>query len=379
LGSSALLFADAPSVSENCERCEIAIFSSCSCHTKVGLGAGKLPAMNPNLQSLNLLVPSESCDTALAQAGRVALTFLESTGQAERNQAVQIFRHVARVAAERGHKLPVVEFETAALKEIVAPNALKGASAWMSPLWKQLEDLQESWGPGLRATAVQIGCSFTPKLRKTQGSPAKYHLTAEPLEIDAGESKQAPVPSGGLRYTPAAVAAPGSVLLAGLRNGVVRHTRALVISISVILSVAILLLSFSAWWTVVTGLSSNDPISAAHVSLLAMWGFAAWTVWGLFKFMSELADLGIVMAPEFLVPFKEDHVTLELRAKDGGKKGAFAFVRYTSTCPVCTGLVLLHDGGDEFKGRIVGRCSSSPREHVFSFDQKLHIGSPLRD
>lgn len=334
--------------------------------------------MNPNLQSSNLLVPSESCDTALTQAGKVALTFLERTGQADRNQAVQVFHHIARVAAERGHELSNIEFETVALKEIVAANALKGASAWMSPLWKQLEELQEGWGPGLRATAIQMGCRFTPKLRKLQGSPAKYHLTAEHVEIDADESKQAPVPAGGLRYTPAAVAAPGSVLLAGLRNGVVRHTRALVISISAMLSIAILLLSFSAWWTVVTGLSSHGPISAAHLSLVAMWGFAAWTVWGLFKFMSELADFGIVMAPEFLVPFKEDHVTLELRAKDGDKKGAFAFVRYTSSCPVCTGRVLLYDGGDEFKGRIVGRCSSSPREHVFSFDQKLHIGSPMR-
>lgn len=334
--------------------------------------------MNANLQSSNLLVPSESCDAALAQAGKVALTFLEATGQAERNQAVQVFRHMALVAAERGSELPSIEFETVALKEIVAPNALKGASAWMSPLWKQLEELQESWDPGLRVTAIQMGCRFTPKLKKTQGSPARYHLTAEPLDIEAGESKQAPVPPEGLRYTPAAVAAPGSVLLAGLRNGVVRHTRALVIFISVILSVAIVLLSFSAWWTVVTGLNSHGPISAAHVSLVAMWGFAAWTVWGLFKFMSELADLGIVMAPEFLVPFKEDHVTLELRAKDGDKKGAFAFVRYTSTCPVCTGRVFLHDGGDEFKGRIVGRCGSSPREHVFSFDQKLHVGRPMR-
>lgn len=46
---------------------------------------------------------------------------------------------------------------------------------------------------------------------------------------------------------------------------------------------------------------------------------------------------------------------------------------------LCSARVLLHDGGDEFKGRIVGRCASSPREHVFSFDQKLQVGYPLRE
>lgn len=331
--------------------------------------------MKPNLQSSNLLVPSES---ALTQAGKVALTFLEDTGQAERNQAVQVFRHMAHIAAERGHELSNIEYETVALKEIVAANALKGASAWMSPLWKQLEDLQESWGPGLRSTAIQMGYRFTPKLRKLHGSPAKYQLTAEPVEMDDGDMHPTPTPDGGIRYTPAAVAAPGALISAGLRGGVVRHTLPLIVSTSAFVSIAILLLSFSAWWMVVTGLRSNSPLSAAHVSYAVMWCFASWTVWGLFKFMSQLADLGIVMAPEFLVPFKEDHVTLELQPRDGDKKGAFAFVRYTATCPQCKGRVLLHDGGEEFKGRIVGRCGSSPREHVFSFDQKLHVGRLMR-
>ncbi|MGC4396513.1 hypothetical protein [Hydrogenophaga sp. T2] len=331
--------------------------------------------MKSDLQSSNLHVPSES---ALTQAGKVALTFLEETGQTERNQAVQVFRHMAQIAAERGHELSNIEFETVALKEIVAANTLKGASAWMSPLWKQLEDRQESWGPGLRSTAIQMGYRFTPKLRKLHGSPAKYQLTADPVEIDAGDRHPTPTPDGGIRYTPAAVAAPGAVISAGLRGGVVRHTLPLIVSTSVFVTVAVFLLLFSAWWLVVTGLRSNSPLSTAHVSYTVMWCFVSWVVWRVFKFMSELAELGIVLAPEFLVPFKEDHVTLELQPRDGNKTGAFAFVRYTATCPQCKGRVLLHDGGEEFKGRIVGRCGNSPREQVFSFDQRLHVGRPMR-
>ncbi|WP_156775566.1 hypothetical protein [Hydrogenophaga sp. RAC07] len=44
----------------------------------------------------------------------------------------------------------------------------------------------------------------------------------------------------------------------------------------------------------------------------------------LFKFLGQLAELGIVMAPELHVPFKADHVTLEMRPKQGVKKVEFA-------------------------------------------------------
>jgi hypothetical protein len=334
--------------------------------------------MKPDVQSSNILVPSESVEPALVQAGKVALTFLEDTGQESRNQATQIFHLMAEFAVERGSLLPNIEYETGPLKELVAPSSAKGASAWMSPQWKQLEKLQSEWGPGLRATAIQLGFGFTPRLRKLHGSPVKYQLVAEPIGAEETEFHQTPTPDGGLRYTPAAMAAPGALLLAGLRNGVLSNTLPLVISagVSVLLVLAFVLLS--GWWIFVLGLRWNAPLTTAHISILALWCVAAWAVIRLFKFLGHLGDLGIVMAPEFLVPFKADHVTLELRPREGNKKGEFAFVRYTANCPLCAGLVMLHDGGDEFKDRIVGRCKNSPREHVYSFDQKLHVGHSMR-
>jgi hypothetical protein len=334
--------------------------------------------MKPDVQSSNILVPSESAEPALVQAGKVALTFLEQTGQASRNQAAQIFHLMAEYAVERGSLLPNIEYETGPLKDLVAPASAKGASAWMSPLWKQLEKLQTEWEPGLRATAIQSGFRFTPRLRKLQGSPVKYQLVAEPIGAQESELHQISTPVGGVRYTPAAVAAPGSLLKAGLRDGVMRNTLPLVISAGVSVFLVLVLIVISGWWMFVLGLRWNAALTTAHISILAIWCFAAWAVVRLFKFLGQLADLGIVMAPEFLVPFKADHVTLELRPKQVDKKGEFAFVRYTASCPLCAGLVLLHDGGDEFKDRIVGRCDNSPREHVYSFDQKLHVGHSMR-
>jgi len=89
-------------------------------------------------------------------------------------------------------------------------------------------------------------------------------------------------------------------------------------------------------------------------------------VYRTFRFLGDLGDLGIVITPDITVPFKEDHVTLEMRRSSQDKQVSFAFVRYSAICPVCGGKVLLHDGGGEFIGRMVGRCHLSPREHVFN-------------
>lgn len=334
--------------------------------------------MESDLQSPNVLVPSEAEDSPLAQAGKVALTFLADTGQEARNQAALIFHHMATLAVARGHSLQHIEFESAALKEVVAPQALKEPSAWLSPQWKRLEVYQEEWAQGIHATAVQLGCKFVPKFKKLHGSPARYRLEAEPLRYEESEGKLASTPEGGLRYTPAAVAAPGALLLVGLRNGVMRHTLPLIISTSVVAALLALVLLGSSWLILVMGLRMHTPVTTAQLTVAVVMSLAFWVSRRFFHFLGTLADFGIVMAPEVFVPFKEDHVTLELRPRVGDKKGEFAFVRYTAICPLCSGQVLLHDGGHEFTGRIVGRCGSSPREHVFSFDQKLHVGHSLR-
>lgn len=266
--------------------------------------------MKPDVQSETVRVSSES---ALQQAGKVALTFLEETGQASKNHAVQIFEEFAREAVQKGAVLPYIEFENESLKARLASASSKAASAWMSPLWKQLEKMQDEWGVGLKATAIRLGIAFTPRLQKLPGSRVRYRLDADPFDLAAEDLQQAPTPDGGLRYTPAAVAAPGALLLAGLRNGVMRNTLPIVIGMGIIAMLVLIFIVASGWWIFAQGLRWNAPLTTAHISILAVWGFAAWTGVRLFKFLAELADLGIVMAPDLLVPFKSDHVTLELR------------------------------------------------------------------
>lgn len=329
-------------------------------------------------QSSTVQVPSSNPTPALVQAGQVGLAFLRNTGQEQKNQAFQIFCEMATAAVKYGAQHTNIEYESSALKERIAPNSGKAASAWLSPLWKQLEEAQEHWREGMTAVATELKAEFVPQLKKLAGSPAKYLLVAEPIEPSSQDRPSTPTPPGGLRYTPAAVAAPGSTISAGLRSGVLHHTASLIAMSTLLVATVLLLVVVPTWWLINSGLRLNTVPTVAHFTLIGSWAAITWVGVQILKFLARLGDLGIVMAPDILVPFKEDHVTLELRPRNDERRGEFAFVRYTAVCPLCAGKVVLHDGGTEFHGRIVGRCRESPREHVFSFDQKLHVGKTLR-
>lgn len=136
---------------------------------------------------------------------------------------------MAEQAVKLGASHPHIEFEAASLKAIVAPDSSKDPSGWISQLWKDLEKNQERWAQGMTETAKVMGLDFAPLLMKVPGSPAKYQLLAKPVGETASESEPWTVPPGGLRYTPAAVAAPGAMINATLRRGVVSHVLPLVI------------------------------------------------------------------------------------------------------------------------------------------------------
>ena len=335
--------------------------------------------MQMAVHSIDLQEPSKEPSSPLTQAGEVAIRYLEQTGQARKNQSFMIFQHMAEQAAKLGASHQYIEFEAASLKAIVAPDSSKDPSGWISQLWKELEKSQERWSQGMAETAKVMGSDFAPLLMKVPGSPAKYQLLAKPISETGPESEISTLPPGGLRYTPAAVAAPGAMINATLRRGVVSHVLPLVIfAVACLVALACLVLVVG-WWMFSVGVRMNSPVTTAHLSYLFIWAAFALLVYRAFRFVGDLGDLGIVMAPDILVPFKEDHVTLEVRRDSPDKEVKFAFVRYAGICPACGGTVLLHDGQQEFIGRIVGRCRLSPREHVFSFDQKLHAGYPLRE
>lgn len=334
--------------------------------------------MRTAVQSPNLQVPYEEAPPPLRQAGQVALAFLKNTGQERKNQAFLIFGLLATHADQRGEALDLIELEASSIKESIAPKVGKEPSAWISPLWKQLEVEQEGWALGMEETARALGTKWVPTLNKVPGSPAQYQFLASPLSQKSNDELRTAVPEGGIRYTSASVAPPGSAMLAALRVGWLRNTLPLAISVGAVVAMLAMLVLFTAWLMVSYGARLNTPVTTAQITLVVVWGTLAYLLSRVFCFLSDLGDLGIVIAPEAMVPFKEDHVTLEIRRNAAAKQVSFAFVRYAAICPLCGGNVLLHEGNGEFAGRIIGRCRLAPREHVYSFDQQLHVGHPLR-
>ena len=91
----------------------------------------------------------------------------------------------------------------------------------------------------------------------------------------------------------------------------------------------------------------------------------------------------IVMAPDWMIPLKERSVQLELKRIDidsetGDAIRELRLMVYSAKCPICSGRVEVEGGGIEFPFRLIGKCSESPREHIFSLDHVTKTGKALR-
>lgn len=319
-------------------------------------------------------------DLPLVQAAAVACAYLTETQQTRKNQAYAVLFELASRTLSQAREGKTTEFLASNLKAGVAPDAAKEASGWLSPLWGRLTDDEPQWQEGLTDTARTLGLGFVPKLSKLRGSPSRYSLEAVPVSQSNQPVAIEPTPAGGLRYTAAAVAAPAAWLSSALRTGVVKWTIGLRWTIlGSILAVTIAALGM-LWLTVTLGLRVTRPLSLGDMTGILIMGGALAALVSVYRFLEDLFDLRIVMAPSFLTSISQDNVTLEFRrSAPGDDVGELAFVRYTSTCPRCGGSVLIHSGKTAFPDRLVGRCVRSAREHVFSFDPVLRVGRPLVD
>ena len=87
------------------------------------------------------------------------------------------------------------------------------------------------------------------------------------------------------------------------------------------------------------------------------------------KPLIRLPSERVTIANDLLLAYFQFNGQFKLK-RDGKSKvagGWFQLVRHHATCPICSGEVDVPDGGRSFPGRLVGRCSESPLEHVFSF------------
>lgn len=72
-----------------------------------------------------------------------------------------------------------------------------------------------------------------------------------------------------------------------------------------------------------------------------------------------------------------ESIKTEKLRKNGRPDRKLQFVIYEGKCPLCTNKVEIIQGKGRFKGRLIGECTESPREHVFSFDHVTKVGRSI--
>lgn len=91
----------------------------------------------------------------------------------------------------------------------------------------------------------------------------------------------------------------------------------------------------------------------------------------------KLIENRIIVASDTYIALSEKTAQFELMRE--GKTRWIQLVRYTAPCPMCGATLHLAEGKPDFPSRIVGRCSESPREHIYSFDRVTRMGYALRE
>jgi hypothetical protein len=147
--------------------------------------------------------------------------------------------------------------------------------------------------------------------------------------------------------------------------------------IGVVLGEALIVLLL--WAAVLLTLRGPRPIGAGDLGavLTTTLMTVVWLHW--MKPLIRLPIDRVTIANDLLLAWSQLNGQLRMvrDAKSKAAGGWFQFVRHYGTCPICAGEVEIADGGKAFPGRLVGRCSDSPMEHVFSFDPTSMAGRQL--
>lgn len=281
-------------------------------------------------------------------------------------------------AASRNQMPPRVP--TKAIHADLDGNRNQEPSAWLSPIWKEIE---VRYYPEIEARLIELarqaGLGFYPVLEKDDGKPAFYRLAAKeiPVSDDVSVLCDEEVPAGTIVYKrdlTLKLSLLGKLFFEdGLRWTASKRWSFLTWQLVLFIVIAILVvLSWFILWHRTTPLTGQDIVLLA----LAI-GFPV----GAYKHFGgvfRLFDNRIMLASERFLSWKELGATVEInRSKDPDAPSTIHVHRYSTECPVCGWMVKLEKGEPDFPGRIVGRCEENPREHVFSFDRASKQGRRL--
>lgn len=133
------------------------------------------------------------------------------------------------------------------------------------------------------------------------------------------------------------------------------------------------------WALAFVSLSHARPVSTTDLAMLLVLVIGSWTWWHFMQPIIRLPTERITVVNDFLLGWSQLHGQFRLVRDAHSKRlgGWFQLERHHGICPICSGELDVQDGGRAFPGRLVGRCSDSPIEHVFSFDPVSLAGCHL--
>jgi len=274
-------------------------------------------------------------------------------------------------------------FNNLAIKDAILGNMSNDASAWLSPLWKKLNnELLPSLEEGLQKYAHDQGLEYFPWVGRLDssggaGNQALYFIQPRKINNLAEETTK-PDLLADVTYIPAANITPSwwARRLFSIEYSVTGWRKNIFILSPLFWVILTTLLSFAIWMMMSR---NNSPVTSQEILYLFI--LIAFGFWTRYEFMRiiRLGNDRIIMAPERYIGYSEYGVCLELvRIQDRDKNKALRLVKYASQCPVCGAEILLDEGEPDFPRRIIGRCQESPREHIYSFDRVTKTGRKLR-
>ncbi len=244
---------------------------------------------------------------------------------------------------------------------------------WMRARQVQIEDWFRQAG---HRQALRLVKSSGKGRHRAQWFLEPYDLAQPELDNEAAPIAALPIPAAQdevtYDFTP-----PGGVRPSWLAWPWLRHGRFETRSPAGLLwlgSVVAAILAAAMASLLVWGMSqSSRPLMTADLASLLLVGLGVLAIWHFYVRPSLLlVEDRVRPAPDALVATSEDRgAQIEFTKVDG--KRVVQLVRYSAACPICAGEIELRLGGQDGR-RLLGCCSESPQEHVYSFDRVTRRG-----
>lgn len=290
----------------------------------------------------------------------------------------------------RGHPSPPLDADTLRLlhsNKHGGRPAEASASRWLSSseVRRWWDQRQSSLEQASRQADLPVVPDLTLVSGGGRGNTTQYRLDFRPMADLEGSSEERVLLSGDglkgratLQYqTEPAQPTWWLRLIVGTAPFRMRSWRG-VLLVGSVLAEGLVLVAF--WLLALVVLREPRPITIGDLTLLLTSAGITWAWWVAVRPIIRLPLDRVTIADDWLLAWSQPHGQFQLSADAINKRagGWFQVVRHHGTCPICSGSVDLARGGVAFPGRVVGRCSDSPLEHVFSFDPVGLEGRCLR-